>query len=212
MKKICAFIAAIILLFSLIGCKSEELGPDEDNLTGAVEDPQDAQQSSQDGDATSTPTEDLLAEPPREEDEPQLTPEQEEAAFNLWHFRNLLPIFESVYISKDYPVYYPVEESTMNSLRDLLQEINEEDSPLIFDIYDIEPCVYGYRTTLIEPTDYLGNPYYIWFEVMPDDTSMPRNTLVATGPDGELSYQGAGVDYSGVGIGDDTIQFLTYDF
>lgn len=142
----------------------------------------------------------------------QVSEAEREAETNIWHLQNLIPSVHMFYTWYEYPIFYPVSEDTLNQLRDMLIDNNERFPDLQFDPYSIEVCEYGYRATVTYPLDYQDNPYYIWFEVKTDDTTVPRCTVVAVGPDGELSYTGASSQINTAGIGDDIIQFLTFDF
>lgn len=138
-----------------------------------------------------------------------LTREQVENKENLWMLQGFSSTVGSFYLCYGYPTFYPVCEETLDALRELLLENNEDHPELQFDTYSIEPCIWGYGVRVVEPLDYWGNPYYIWFEVEPQNDTTPRVTVVSAGSDGKLSYKGLGADYSDGGFGDDVILALT---
>lgn len=193
------FTLCILAFLCLVGCKKESDAPVDSELVetkpGTV--------TNLPVDVSPAPSESVVTPTPMSEEEAKQN-------FSQAMVSTLKGSVVVVYECEEHPVYYPVDETNMTRLRDDLTRWNDTYPEIRWDPYSIEACTWGFRATALTPVDGLGQSQYVWFEVMPDDTSKPRLIVASAGEDGVLTFNGTGLDYSNGGFGDDDVRFITF--
>lgn len=191
-------ILCLVFLLCLSGCDKGSDAPDD---TGPV-DTKPGEITNLPVDVSPTP-EDVVTPVPLTEEEVK----QDYAQTLVSSLQNLVLC---LYEYEERPLFYPVDETNMTRLQDMLTAWNEDHPEIVWDPYSIEGVTWGFRATVMTPVDMLGNPQYVWFEVRPDDITSPRLIIASAGDDGILTFKGTGGDYSVGGFGDDDVRFINF--
>ncbi len=201
-KKFWLFAVALCLVVSLAGCKDQadqdSAAPNTETTGNALESPQ-TNQTSPIINVTQIPVQ-------------EMSEEEQEKVKALEVMKEFSYTFESFYLSYGGLMFYPVNNGTLDNFRSFVTDCAEEFGNLQFDPYSIEVTDWGYGVKISSPLDYYGNNYWAWFQVVPENPTLLKNSLVSPGKDGEVTFKGLGNDYSDGGFGDDDVLFYTYNF
>lgn len=214
----------LALLWLLSGCMTKSPNQDSQNVGG---DTSPVAQTEQEPDSESSSTESgsseqgAVAPTPGgqtaeevQEQKADMAASEETIALlehNLTGMEYVISNVKIIYPVYELPVFYPVDDDSLDTFRAFIEKWNNMFPEFQLNPYGIEPRTFGYSVTTASCVDAWNNPYYIFFEVQEDDNSKCRNSVASAGPDGELVFQGTGVDYSESGFGDDVIEFFYFN-
>lgn len=111
-----------------------------------------------------------------------------------------------VYSSWGNPIFYPVNEASLELLRTVLEKNAERAGSVKLNPHKIIVGNDGFGVAMDQPLDAWGNEFVIWFNNDPE-TGYMKISIASAGPDGAFTYRGTGEDYSQTGFGDDIIVF-----